>query len=276
MWVNSRLFIRECDTTFKSTQTWPEQSFDSPVDMPFFARSVVVDPLQDLAVMVSHGVFDMLAHRVFSMTFRLASSQRPHPDSPWPYLRCMRPRKLDPDHHLRFVDQPAICGDRVVALYYYTNYRGLTSNIFIQVIDWRKGHAKGSSLYELGGTKASFHLLDEQRIIIIGPEGRMALYTLELDGSPQRRITYVLPNVQRDLGFYFSLGPLLPLYVIHATPSFHGKAVHSDLIPDYVTSLESQIMVLEVLSDSWQVILVVDMAIFATKATQSEIPVEIP
>ncbi|KAG1897035.1 uncharacterized protein F5891DRAFT_1244883 [Suillus fuscotomentosus] len=68
----------------------------------------------------------------------------------------------------------------------------------------------------------------------------------------------------------------LPRYVIHATPSFHGQAVHPDLIPDYVTSLESQIMVLEVLSSSWQVILVVNMAIFATNATQSEIPVEIP
>ncbi|KAG1793512.1 uncharacterized protein HD556DRAFT_1374374 [Suillus plorans] len=278
MWVNNRLFIRECDTNFKSTQTWPEQSFGSLVDWPFFVRSVVIDPLQDLAVMVSsYGVFDMLDRRVFSMTFRLASSQRPHPDSACTSLECMRPCKMDPDHDLRFVDQPAICGDRVVALYYYTSHSGSASNIFIQVIDWRKGHAKGYSLYdELGGTRASFHLLDEQRIIIIGPEGRMALYTLELDGSPRRRITYVLPSVQRGLEFYFPLGPLLPLYVIHATPSFHGKAVHPDLIPDYVTSLESQIMVLEVLSRSWQVIIVVDMAIFATKATQSEIPVGIP
>ncbi|KAG1902354.1 uncharacterized protein F5891DRAFT_1186452 [Suillus fuscotomentosus] len=274
MSVISRLFIRECDTNFKSTQTWPEQSFDSLVDMPF-TKSVVVDPLQDLAVMVSYGILDMLVHRDFSMTFRLASSQRPHPDSPWPYLNCMRPPEMDPDHDFRFVDQPAICGDRVVALYYYTNHSRSTSNIFILVVDWRKGHAKGSSLYELGGTKASFHLLDEQRIIVIGPEGGMALYTLELDGSPRRRITYVLPSVQRDLD-YGPVGLLRPRYVIHATPSFHGQAVHPDLIPDYVTSLESQIMVLEVLSSSWQVILVVDMAIFATNATQSEIPVEIP
>ncbi|KAG2338004.1 hypothetical protein BDR05DRAFT_969596 [Suillus weaverae] len=47
-------------------------------------------------------------------------------------------------------------------------------------------------------------------------------------------------------------------------------------MPDYVTSLESQIMVLEVLSSAWQVILVIDMAIFSAKVAPSEIPVEIP
>ncbi|KAG1737453.1 hypothetical protein EDB19DRAFT_1718013 [Suillus lakei] len=47
-------------------------------------------------------------------------------------------------------------------------------------------------------------------------------------------------------------------------------------MPDYVTSPESQIMVLEVLSGSLQVILVIGMAIFSAEAVHSEIPVEIP
>jgi hypothetical protein len=187
------------------------------------------------------------------------------------------------DHDFYFVGQPAICGDRVVVLYYMNDISSLesvsVSNIFIQVIDWRKRRAKGYPLYELGGREASFHLLDEQRIIVIGPEGRMALYTFpELDGSPQRRVAYVLPNVPWGHSFYFDPAQIIirPIYVIHASPLFHGKAVHPDLTPDYVTSLESQIMVLEVLSSSWQVILVVDMAIFSAKAAHSEIPVEVP
>ncbi|KAG1840988.1 hypothetical protein F4604DRAFT_362660 [Suillus subluteus] len=129
------------------------------------------------------------------------------------------------------------------------------------------------------GTDASFHLLDEQRIIVIGPKGRMALYTLaEHDGLPQLRIAYLLPNVRLDLSSYFDPGQIRvrPIYVIHASPSFHGAVARPNLMPDYVTSTESQIIVLEVLSRSWQVILVVDMAIFSAKATHSEIPVEIP
>ncbi|KAG2151246.1 uncharacterized protein EDB93DRAFT_307492 [Suillus bovinus] len=269
MYANYKLLIRGCDANTKPNHTWPEQILVWP-EFFFPPRLFVIDPLQDLAVSVSYG--NRQDRCVFSMEFRMASSQRSHPKSACIYFECNHPYDMVRGHHYQFVGRPAICGDRVVVLYYTydMNLRGPASNIFIQVIDWRKGYAKGYPLYELGGAMASFHLLDEQRIIVIGSEYRMALYTLELDGPLQRRIAYLLPKVQQSL--QFTPGPLAPLYTIHTTPSFHGKVVHPDLMPDYVTSLESQIMVLE----AWSVILVVDMAIFATKATQSEIPVEIP
>ncbi|KAG1726600.1 hypothetical protein EDB19DRAFT_1914584 [Suillus lakei] len=77
--------------------------------------------------------------------------------------------------------------------------------------------------------------------------------------------------------FYFHPGQTSanPLYVIHASPSFHGAAACPDLKPDYVTSPESQIMVLEVLSCSFQVILVINMTTLLAEAVHSEIPVEI-
>ncbi|KAG1737431.1 hypothetical protein EDB19DRAFT_1986545 [Suillus lakei] len=163
---------------------------------------------------------------------------------------------MAPGHYLHFMGQPAICGDRIVILYYMSNINLLgrisMSNIFIQVINWRKGHAKGYPLYELGGREANFHLLDEQRIIVIGPDCLLTFY------------------------FYPGQTAVSPLYVIHASPSFHSAAARPDLMPDYVTSPESQIMVLEVLSGSLQVILVIDMAIFSAEAVHSEIPVEIP
>ncbi|KAG2139325.1 hypothetical protein DEU56DRAFT_327105 [Suillus clintonianus] len=275
MCAASQVFIRGCDTNTKRSQIWFVQRLPMLGYMSY-VRSVVIDPLQDLAVAVSSNLAEQGRH-VFSVTFWSVSSQRPHPDSACTSLECKHPCFMAPDHHIFFVGQPAICGDRIVVLYFTTNIGslGTRSNIFIQVIDWRKGLAKGYPLYELGWTEADFHLLDEQRIIVIGPDsGRMALYTLqELDGSPRRRIVYVLPKVQRYLRPLFGLSSPC---VIHATPSFHGAAARPDLMPDYVTSPEAQIMVLEVLSRSWQVILVIDMAIFSAKAVHSEIPVEIP
>jgi hypothetical protein len=47
-------------------------------------------------------------------------------------------------------------------------------------------------------------------------------------------------------------------------------------MPDYVTSLEPQITVLEAFSCTSQAMLVIDMAIFSTKAAYAEVPVEIP
>jgi hypothetical protein len=44
----------------------------------------------------------------------------------------------------------------------------------------------------------------------------------------------------------------------------------------YVPLLESQIMVLEFLSQTWTGIFVIDMVIFSEHAIQSEMPVEIP
>jgi hypothetical protein len=118
-------------------------------------------------------------------------------------------------------------------------------------------------------------------MVVICGEGRLMLYTLrELDGSPQCRVTYLLPKL-----LLYSV-----YYNIHATPSFHGTAARPDLVPGYVPSLESQIIVLEVFARSTVIlvddvhvvytggplIFVIDAAIFSEKAMQSETPVEIP
>ncbi|KAG0693448.1 hypothetical protein DFH29DRAFT_964084 [Suillus ampliporus] len=66
------------------------------------------------------------------------------------------------------------------------------------------------------------------------------------------------------------------LYVVHATPSFHGAAAHPDFIPGYVPSVESQIIVLKTRSSISPVILVIDVVIFSEKALHSEISVKIP
>ncbi|KAG2071510.1 hypothetical protein BDR04DRAFT_1098308 [Suillus decipiens] len=280
--VTGRLFIRGYDTNTKLSQTLPGPSLVSQENF-IMLTSVVVDPLQDLVVIVL-GSTNTQDHDVFSVAFQLASSRSPHPDSACNSLKCKHPCDTVPDINIVLLaGRPAICGDRIIVLYYTRNLNLLgtvaTSNIFIQVIDWRKGRVKGYPLCELGGKGANFHLLDEQRIVVIGPEGRMALYTLpELDGSPQRRTVYILPRVQQGLDFYLYPGQLTlnPVYAIHASPSFHGAAARSNLTPDYITSLESQIIVLEVLSSAWQVILVIDMVIFSEKAIRFETSVEIP
>jgi hypothetical protein len=126
-------------------------------------------------------------------------------------------------------------------------------------------------LYPLRENKTSFHLVDEQTIVVVREDGLLSLYTLRgLDGSPQHRITYLLPGLR----YYRSL----PYYVIHATPSFHSTAARPDHMPGYVPSPESQIMVLEVLSEAWPVILVIDMVIFSERAIRSpgETPTYVP
>ncbi|KAG1759169.1 hypothetical protein EDD22DRAFT_907531 [Suillus occidentalis] len=251
MEAGRRLFIRWCDTNTKPPQTWLEQSLPASMSLGDMG-SVVVDPLQDLAVAMLYGNPYNQERHIFSLVFQLASSQHPHPDAVCTSLKCKHPCVVIPGCWVRFVGRPAICGERIVVVYYTNKWSSgldmLASNIFIQVIDWRKGRAKGYPLYELGGREAGFRLLDGQRIIVIGPDGRMTLYTLpELGGLPQRRIS-VYPS----------------------------ESAHSDLMPDYVTSLESQIMVIEVFSRTSQVILVIDMAIFSIKAAYSDIPIEIP
>ncbi|KAG2153561.1 uncharacterized protein EDB93DRAFT_1135460 [Suillus bovinus] len=64
--------------------------------------------------------------------------------------------------------------------------------------------------------------------------------------------------------------------IIHGHPSFRGKAARPGLVPSYVPSLESQIMVLQFLSKARNSILVIDMAIFSDMALHSDMPVEIP
>jgi hypothetical protein len=93
------------------------------------------------------------------------------------------------------------------------------------------------------------------------------LYTLQgLDGLPQRRITYHLP---KNCHFYWGN---IDVYV---QPSFHSKVAHPELMPNYIPSLETQIMVLECHTIR-PAILVTDMAIFSDTALHSDMPVEIP
>ncbi|OJA16319.1 hypothetical protein AZE42_08374 [Rhizopogon vesiculosus] len=269
MWADGNLLIRSCDGNVELSRTWRTHSLSSQYQ---FLRSVIVDPLQDLVVTVftfSLGTFYVPPrqdHHIFTVEFRLASSQLPYTDSECTSLECKHVFNKPGYYLLHLLGHPAICGDRVVVLY-YLNLR-LTGKLFIRVIDWRTGHAKSYRLRDPVGPKSNFHLVDEQTIVLIGEQGHLALYTLhELDGSPQHRATYLLPDLQR--GFQ-------PEFVVHATPLFHGTAARPDLIPGYVPSLESQIMVLEVLSDTWPVILVIDMVIFSSQVIHSDIPNEIP
>jgi len=116
-----------------------------------------------------------------------------------------------------------------------------------------------------------FHLVDEQTIVFVvtyGDKSSLILYTLrELDGLPQHRITYLLPDLDHDV--YASIN-------IHATPSFHGAAARADLLPGHVPALESQIMVLEITSPLTSALVVIDMVIFSEQAIHSETPIEIP
>ncbi|KAG1840281.1 hypothetical protein DFJ58DRAFT_810818 [Suillus subalutaceus] len=140
------------------------------------------------------------------------------------------------------------------------------SGIFIQVINWRKGYANSHYLCQMD---RYYYPVDEQKIVVIGHTGLIYLYTLQgLDGAPQRRITYHLPKSCYDSSL---LGIL-----IHVHPSFHGKVARSDLMPSYVPSLESQIMVLEFLSFAGDAILVIDMAIFSDMALHSDTPINVP
>ncbi|KAG2368628.1 hypothetical protein BDR07DRAFT_1048082 [Suillus spraguei] len=235
-------------------------------------KSIVVDPLQDLVVVVfrtSYSPDDGL----LSVAFRLASSRSPHPDSACTSLKCKHPCDVVRFTEVFIVGLPAICGDHIIVLYYTMNFGslGTASNIFIQVIDWKKGRAKGVGERQIFIYSTNKGLLSSAQ--------KAVWYTLpELDGSPQRRISYILPHVRRGLDYYVYPGQtrVSPVYAIHASPLFHGAAARPNLMPDYITSLESQIMVLEVLSSAWQVILVVDMVIFSEKAIRSETSVEIP
>ncbi|KAJ8587778.1 hypothetical protein M405DRAFT_842965 [Rhizopogon salebrosus TDB-379] len=271
MWAHGNLFIRNCNGNLELSRTWRTDSL-SP---QYIVKSVIVDPLQDLVVAVSEKWSPFVPqvdaeqdHCIFLVAFRLASSGLPYLDSA---LEC-RHIFYEPGHHsVRLLDQPAICGDRVVVL--YCTYSGRAWELFIQVIDWRTGRAKSHEQYPLRGPKLgvflSIHLVDEHTIVVVGGEGSLSLYTLRaLDGSPQHRATYLLPDLRSS--------DCPRQYLIHATPSFHGVAARPDLMPGYVLSPESQIMVLKVLSETWDVILVIDMVIFSQEVVHSETPVTVP
>ncbi|KAG0696551.1 hypothetical protein DFH29DRAFT_195343 [Suillus ampliporus] len=279
IWGQDDLLIRDFKTTTKLSHTSPRLDWSSQYQN-WWLMSVVIDPLQDLVVAVSlprsTHVTDTVRY-VFSVDFRLASSQLPHPDSACAFLECDESGAAD-SKVVHLVGMPAICGDRVVVLYYLAMFGSHeASNMSIQVIDWRKGHVTRHPLGERGGVQATFHLVDEQTIVV-GSEDRMVLYTLQgFDGSPQRRITYLLPNLKTGHDSWVPIQSSTSSYnVVYATPSFRGAAARADLLPSYVPFLESQIMVLEILPTSWPVIIVIDMVIFSEKVIISETPVEIP
>ncbi|KAG1856455.1 hypothetical protein F4604DRAFT_1798506 [Suillus subluteus] len=289
VWRMNSLLIRDCKEKTKLPHVWPEHDLFKQPRHPhgLVMHSVVFDPLQDLVVAVSSPpVFSLddaqQDHLVFWVDFWLASSQLPHPDSACTSLECRHPCEFPAlnTYLVRIVGRPAICGDRIIVLY-CTNHRTLrntASNMFIQVIDWRKGHVKRHALCEPGDQlHTNLHLIDKHTIVIINSKGHIVLYTLQgLDGSPRRRITYLLPILKPSLDSSPESASTLPYYVVYASPSFHGAVAHPDMMPSYVPSPESQIMILEILPMSWPVIMVIDMAMFSEKAIQSETPVEIP
>ncbi|KAG1886252.1 hypothetical protein F4604DRAFT_1951606 [Suillus subluteus] len=260
-------YIQDCKTDPKLSQAWSTNDL-FPQHWP--PGCVAFDPLQDLMVVFSEPdcvtVTDAEQdHCIFLVEFRLASSQRPHPNAVCASLECKHTFGAPGYYRAGFTKSPIICGDRVFVFYYtYDTDDGaddLMSGIFIQVINWRKGYANSpGNLY---------HPVDGQKIVVVSYKGFIYLYTLqELDGAPQRRITYHLPKSCHDS----SLIDIL----IHLHPSFHGKAARSELMPSYVPSLESQIMILEFLSFTRDAILVVDMAIFSDMALYSDMPVNVP
>lgn len=114
----------------------------------------------------------------------------------------------------------------------------------------------------------NFHLIDRQTFVVIDLQVSINLYTLqEFGGPPQCRIVYCFPT-------YGSLRH--PSCVVHTTPLVQGTAVRPDLMPSYVSFLESQIMVLEMLLPVLPVVLVIDMAIFSKNALHPEGLITIP
>ena len=134
---NGTLFIRDCNANARLSKTWLSHSLSI---QPELLTTVVIDPLQDLIVAVSmqdqfFGVDAGLGYQVLLLEFRLASSQLPHPDSACTSLECKHTFNQPGNYFARPVYNPAICGDRIVVLYYI----GQTQDLFVQVIDWRKG-----------------------------------------------------------------------------------------------------------------------------------------
>ncbi|KAG1825238.1 hypothetical protein EV424DRAFT_684447 [Suillus variegatus] len=215
-------------------------------------------------------------YHVCWVEFRLASSQCPHPSAACTFLECKHTFDTLPGYYRAALSPPAICGDRVFILYYIENtaddcHPEPVSGIFIQVINWRKGYVNRHFLCQLRICEIDlFYPVDEQKLVIIGSEGSIYLYTLQgLNGSPQCRIIYHLPKILH-LSLYDSE------IIFHRHPSLHGKAAHPGLMPSYVPSLESQIMVLEFLLKAGTYILVIDMAIFSDMALRSDMLVDIP
>jgi len=144
MWAQDNVFIRDCNVNAKLSGTWPARSLSTQHQL--LILSAIVDPLQDLVITLSsqNPVYVIDAgqdYHVFLVQFRSASSQLPHPNSACASLECKHTFDSPGRYLVLLVNEPAVCGDRVVVLYYIHS----TQNLFIQVIDWRKGRAKSVS-----------------------------------------------------------------------------------------------------------------------------------
>jgi hypothetical protein len=146
MWAYPNLYIRNCNANVKLSRMWPIVSFLTHWQHQLL-HSAIVDPLQDLVIMVSSEVQCIVTdagqdHQVFVVQFRLASSPHlPYPDAACVFLECKHAFDF-PGQYVITMNEPAICGDRIIILYH------VLSNVFIQVIDWRKGHTQSvSTLY---------------------------------------------------------------------------------------------------------------------------------
>ncbi|KAG2107065.1 uncharacterized protein F5147DRAFT_220932 [Suillus discolor] len=268
-----KFYIQGCGTNPTLSRTWSIGDVEG-----FFT----FDPLQDLMVVRSEPddvvtVTDAKQdYHVCWVEFLLASSQCPHPSAACTSLECKHTFDSDaPGYYRAILSPPVICGDHVFILYHIEDtgdrrHPKPVSGMFIQVIDWRKGYVNRHFLCQLHLCELDlFYPVDEQKFVIIGPES-IYLYTLQgLDGPPQCRIIYHLPKI-----LHLSLND--SEIIVHGHPSLHGKAAHPGLMPSYVPSLESQIMVLEFLSEAGDAILVIDMAIFSDTALRSDMLVEIP
>jgi hypothetical protein len=107
------LFIRNCNTNVELPRIWPTHILRDSV------TAVAVDPLQDLVITVSSQAtffFNAGEDRlIFLVEFSLASSQLPYPDLACTSLECKHRFYESGSCYIPIVDQPAICGDRVVA-----------------------------------------------------------------------------------------------------------------------------------------------------------------
>ncbi|KAG1800430.1 uncharacterized protein HD556DRAFT_1036715 [Suillus plorans] len=268
-----KFYIQSCGTNLTLSRTW---SIGDGVQ----GFLTTFDPLQDLMVVCSehhHYVAVTDAEQdypVCRVEFRLASSQRPHPSAECTSLECNHTFDALPGYHHTALSPPVICGDHVFILYYIEVISCCDSEpvpgMFIQVINWRKGYVNRHFLCHLDFCKLDLlYPVDEQKFVIIGPKS-IYLYTLQgLDGPPQCRIIYHLPKILH-LSLHNSC------IRVHGHPSLHGKAARPGLMPSYVPSLESQIMVLESPSKAGKAILVIDMAIFSDTALRSDLLVKIP
>ncbi|KAG1879542.1 hypothetical protein C8R48DRAFT_830169 [Suillus tomentosus] len=276
-WTHSlgenKFYIQGCDPNPTLSRAWSIGDVEGHL--------TTFDPLQDLIVVCSeHDYYVDVTnanqdYHVCWVEFRLASSQRPHPSAACTSLECKHTFDA-PGCYRAALLPPVIRGDRVFILYYIENtaddcHPEPASGMFIQVIDWRKGYMNRHFLCQLDICEFDlFYLVDEQKLVVIGPEGSIYLYTLQgLDGSPQCRIIYHLPKI-------FHLSLYRSQVRIHGHPSLHGKAARPGLMLSYVPSLESQIMVLEFLPEAEKAILVIDMAIFSDMALRPDMVVDIP